>query len=360
MRRKAFVVLFILATFLVAAGPTPEVRRRPPFRPLVKDAFCVPSPPRLRLPLLLRLGQPVLRVLLLRRHAGAVLGLPGVAGANVAANAYSANVVVQAALLLSSFAALPVLGQAPPTDFWAVRPWEMWAATPPHMKLCTPPGRCYSLRVAFPDRHILQWQDNPRYSVTAVLADGGVGVVRDYGEGALRCFSDTTDSCEPARFPPGYSPGFDIIPVLAAPSSSGVTPAAKVYYALQTEQVNSVNLVTCEVTWIGPVIHSGAHFLVSSYDFGPQLGVLANVYVTEEAMGCPATTGNPMFCQRLERYFFAPGLGRVRQEGWTDVACDGVNPETCQGNYHDLTIPGEGNWIPSDGPPVDPISEICP
>lgn len=264
-------------------------------------------------------------------------------------------------LLLFLACALPASAEnaaAPPTDFWAVRPWEMWAATPPYKKLCNSNGHCYSLTVVFPDRRIAQYQDNARYSVTAVLADGGVGVVRDFGDGYLRCFSDSRTSCEPARFPPGYSPSSDFVPVLSTPGLNSATPGAWVYYALETEQVNDVNVKTCAVSWLGEIVHSGAHFMLDSFDFGPPIGVLTNIYVTEEAMGCPVS-GHPMACARLERYFFAPGLGRIRQEGWNDPSCDGYTPSTCLGKYS-LAAPGVQGWIPDDGPPVERSAEICP
>lgn len=249
------------------------------------------------------------------------------------------------------------------TDFWAVHPWELWAATPSHKKLCKSNGRCYSLQVISSDLHIFQFQDNQRYSVTAILPSGGIGVLRDFGDGQLRCFSDSIDSCSPARYPPGYSPDYAIIPILPAPSINTPTPGAQISYAIESEQVNNVDINTCAVTWIGEIIHSGSHFLLSSYDFGPPLGTLANIYVTEEAMGCPpsaiGSTHNPMHCQRLERYFFSPSLGRIRQEGWQDPTCDGIDPESCQGNYS-VASPGIEIWMIGDGGPVTPMVEICP
>jgi len=265
------------------------------------------------------------------------------------------------AVILSLLSVFPIslFGQATPTDFWGVKPWEMWAATPAYKKLCNQNGHCYSIKIVFPDRHIIEFQDNAIYGVTAILPNGGVGVLRDFGSGSLRCFSDSTTSCSPASFPPGYSPAYDAVPVLSEPSLNFPTPQAKVYYALQAVQVNSVNTTTCAVTWTGQVIHSGAHFFLTSYDFGSPIGVLNNIYVTEETQGCPPTASNPTFCQRLERYFFSPNFGRTREEGWNDPICDGVTPALCLGNYS-VAAPGATNWIPSDDPPVDPISEICP
>lgn len=261
-------------------------------------------------------------------------------------------------LILLSEPSATAQAQAVPTEFWAIQPWEMWAATPPHVKLCNTNEHCYSLAVVQPDKHILQFQDNARYSVTRVLADGGVGVVRDYGDGGLRCFSDTRDTCAPARFPPGYSPGYDIIPVLNAPAVNTATPGAKMVYVLETEQVNEVDADTCEVAWMGEVVHSGSHFMLASFDFGPGVGVLQNVYVTEEAMGCPRTATAPMACQRLERYFFAPGYGRVRQEGWNDPWCDGVLPWLCTGAYVWAT-PGVQGWTMGEGGPIERMEEVC-
>lgn len=264
-----------------------------------------------------------------------------------------------ACIFLLSACLLVQAAQAQTTDFWAIHPWEMWAATPSYKKLCKPNGRCYSLQVVSTDLHIFQFQDNQRYSITALLPSGGTGVLRDFGDGQLRCFSDTINSCTPARYPPGYSPAYAIIPVLSTPSINTPTPGAQVSYAIESEQVNNVDINTCAVTWIGQIIHSGAHFLLASYDFGPPVGTLTNVYVTEEAMGCPLSATNPMHCQRLERYFFSPSLGRIRQEGWQDPACDGMTIEKCRGDYS-AASPGVESWTVGDGGPVTPMVGICP
>jgi hypothetical protein len=203
------------------------------------------------------------------------------------------DIVLMFLLLILLMFSAPARSQAI-TDFWAVHPWYFWASTPQHKKLCNQNGHCYSIKIVFPDRHILEFQDNARYSVTAVLVDGGVGVVRDFGDGSLRCFSDSSANCSPVHFPPGYSPAYDIVPVLSSPSVNSPTPFAKVYYSLQLLEVNAIDTTTCAVSSIGRVIHSGSHFIVSSYDFGPPVGVLSNIYVTEEAQGCPPTTTNPI------------------------------------------------------------------
>lgn len=249
------------------------------------------------------------------------------------------------------YSATTIAEEQNPINFWAIYPWEMWAATPSHKKLCKENGRCYSLAILFPKKDILQWQDNDRWSVLSILPSGGIGIIRDYGDGALRCFSETLGNCSPALYPPGYSPGYAIIPVLADFSINTATPGAQIHYSFKTEHVNYVILVTCSAVWMGSIIHSGSHFLLSSYDFGPPIGVLNNIYVTEEAMGCPLLATNPMHCQRLERYYFAPSIGRIRQEGWNDPLCDGANPEICLGNYS-IAAPGVESWKLYDGPPV--------
>jgi hypothetical protein len=237
--------------------------------------------------------------------------------------------------------------QSPPVDFWAVKPWDYWASTPQHIKMCNPNNHCYSSKI-FPDKRIIQFQDNDMHGVISILPNGGVGVVRDFVWGMLRCFSDVPGDCSSVSYPPGYSPGYDIIPVLNAPGINSPTPYAKVYYSLQTEQVNIIDLSSCIPIGVGGIVHSGSHFMLSSFDFGPPVGTLSNIYVTEEGQGCPLTSANPMHCMRLERYFFSREYGRIRQEGWDDPTCNGSAPETCLGNYS-TSAPGANNWIPGEG-----------
>lgn len=253
-------------------------------------------------------------------------------------------------LLLISVSTL----HATPTDFWLIHPWEMWAGTPAHNKLCKSNGHCYSLKVLFPSKDIIQYQDNDRWSILSIIGGTSIGITYDYGDNMLRCFSDNPNSCTPLIipfYPPGHSPLNDIIPVLSQPAITSPTPGAQVYYSLKTEYVNYVDTVTCVASSIGSIVHSGSHFLLTSYDFGSPTNTLNNIYVTEEYMGCPVTTLNPSNCQRLERYFFAPNLGRIRQEGWNDPLCDGINPETCLGSYI-IPSPGVESWSLSSEDPV--------
>lgn len=252
--------------------------------------------------------------------------------------------------------ALPAGAQ---TEYWRVTPWDLWAATPTFSSRCsTATGHCFS-NIVFPDRHIFGYQENGAYGVITALPTG-TGVTRDYVGGVLRCFSDMAGACGEPSYPPGYAPAVDFVPVLdpAALGTTQPTPAAKLYFAAKTFQVNIVSTADCSVSYSGPITQSGAHFMLSSLDLGPGIGVVPNVYVQEFYSGVPAGAVDPRYGSRMERYFFAAGLGRVRQEGWNDPSC--TSAATCLGNYTQQS-PAPDTWLPSGAPAVVPVAqEICP
>jgi hypothetical protein len=176
------------------------------------------------------------------------------------------------------------------------------------------------------------------------------------GEGEnVRRFSQFPNTIYPARFAPLTLPAIINAPIVKASAviNSSVTPGSKALFYFQPFYVTTINRACQAAGNQGAIYSSSWIFFADSFDFGGEIGVRKNVLVYESVSGYPPGATDPMHGQRLERYWFLPGMGWVREEGWDDPICRATSTTSaCQGDYSSAA-PGAATWSIS-GPAIVP------
>lgn len=171
-----------------------------------------------------------------------------------------------------------------------------------------------------------------------------VGVHKNLDSGNWRCFADPGELCgngdgSNAQYPAHTTNLTAMLPVLhTIPSSTGVTPGAQLVHGWQRKDVRVLNWIDgSQGPLIGPIWNRVWSYVLADFDFGGDVGLQTNVLVTENE----GTGVDPLGFdggERLERYFFVRGYGRIKQSGREDADCR-VNQDaiSCDGEYDILT-----------------------
>ncbi len=143
-----------------------------------------------------------------------------------------------------------------------------------------------------------------------------------------RCFANAGLPCGPssganATYPPQTIDLSRMLPVINSfdPNSNRVTLGAALIHDWQRFDVRGLNPTNGAQTGpLGPIFHREYAFIAASVNFGGDLGVQQNVLVYEtESTGTQPTGFNGG--ERMERYFYVMGYGRVREQGHEDTVC---------------------------------------
>lgn len=222
--------------------------------------------------------------------------------------------------------------------------------TTPGFKLCN--GNVYSSICIdghqHPNSEFYSEYSNGIRDIYAHNGDGSppiwVGIHKNLDAANWRCFADQGDQCgnsdgTNAEYPPGSMPLNGMLPVLnTTPSNTGVTPGAQAVFSWQRGDVRIMDWFDgAQGGVIGPIWRRAWWYVLEQFDFGGDVGLQSNVLVAE----FEATGVNPLGFtggERLERYFFVPGFGRLKQSGREDTDCR-LNHDalSCEGTYDLLT-----------------------
>jgi hypothetical protein len=185
------------------------------------------------------------------------------------------------------------------------------------------------------------------YTSHTLASRAMVGVLKTQDSiNGWRCFSNTDEACGAARTSPGQNaqfPPFGLqqsltLPVLAhatIPSTTRTSGAALIH-DWQLVGVRALDPSTVQSgAVIGNIWDRTWAYVLSSFDFGGDIGVQSNVLVYEsEAIGDSVSPYGFGGGERLERYIFVRGFGIVYQEGQESSNCRSVHDAVhCDGSY---------------------------
>jgi hypothetical protein len=177
-----------------------------------------------------------------------------------------------------------------------------------------------------------------------------IAPLKDHGAtGQWTCFADVGEDCgiadgtnvgsSPASMPLEAS-----LPVLSTTlSPSSRTSGGVLLQDWQEFDLRGIDPVT------GAQFHSGHSFthriwgfFLSSIDLQGTLGTKSNVAVFEHESNVDVDPTGFNGGQRLERYYFLPGVGMVRATGRQDSICNpNPTPANCAGNNYDIDYGGD-------------------
>lgn len=208
------------------------------------------------------------------------------------------------------------------------------------------------------------WQDNYNefiigYQRVGVAGDGGrdyilhngtsataIGIHKnyDFDTNQWRCFANPGTACGApasganANYPPQFVMIAMSLPLLsnAIPNNTR-TPGAFLVADWQKFDVRELNPNDgSQPRLLGSSWSRSLAFVASSVSFEGTLGTRENVLVIEqESIRGEITPTNLTGGERLERYFYVEGYGRVREQGMEDTDCRSTpNATTCNGNYN--------------------------
>jgi hypothetical protein len=179
----------------------------------------------------------------------------------------------------------------------------------------------------------------------------------------FRCFANPDRPCSTdVDFPPHAAPHYTTPPVLPATAvdpgrvTPGAIPILEFGGTWRPFDVRGFRASDCgDLGFAGRIWQRNWVFVVDALDLGGDVGVVSDVYVLETETAGVEPGADWRGGERLERYWFAAGWGRVRQGGADDAACRASRDAAhCDGVYAPETDTVFNTRVPGDYtiPPV--------
>jgi hypothetical protein len=182
------------------------------------------------------------------------------------------------------------------------------------------------------------------YLAHTLASRSAISIQKSFASNTWQCFSNRDEACGAARTSPGQNAQFApqslpismSLPVLLSPGTSQRTVGAAAVHDWQEFVPRAFDPATgLSGASAGSIFHRTWAYLLSSYNFGGNIGLQSNVLVIEaESIGGPTCREGLGGGTRLERYMYIRGLGLAYAEGRTNPACVAApSVATCTGIY---------------------------